>query len=53
LKNPENKIKGIKVIGAATTADFASNTTLPINSPNEEPQKHIKKEIKRCKKNCC
>lgn len=46
LKNPENKVIGNIIIGTTADIDFASNTTLPISIPNDEPDKPIKTKIK-------
>jgi len=43
LKNPENRKNGIMTIGTIAETDFASNTTLPMNSPKDEPLKPIRK----------
>ena len=43
--NPENKIKGIKIIGASSIANYKVGIIVPKNTPNIRPTKHSKTAI--------
>ena len=52
LKKPENNTKGRTTAGVAELTDLASLTMLPMKSPNDIPQKFIRKIINQNVKNC-
>ena len=49
--NPENKIKGIKIIGDISIANYKLGTIVPKNIPSIKPTKHSKTLINQKPKN--